>query len=283
VTAQPTRRIAGTPLLFFAAAMVLGLGRPAALAEPWPPSVHAVYEVSFTGINVGTFEFQSSADGQVYTLTANAKLSALLGVFNWNSDTRSSGRMVGERPKPAAFTFDYSGNSKAGSTKMSFADDSVTNVTHVPPVEFTDGIVPVHEQHLKGVLDPLSAVLALTRGSPTSPCGRRIPIYDGRQRFDLLLSYGGQTRIREQQPSGQPEIAYICRVRYLPIAGHRIDQETKFMASTNSIEIVLRPIPSANIFIPYQITIPTIAGAAALVSKRIDIVTPSKGQIALVH
>jgi Protein of unknown function (DUF3108) len=283
MTAQPTRRIAGRPLLLFAAAMLLGLGRPSAVAETWPPSVRAVFDVNFTGINVGTLEFRSSADGQVYTLTANAKLSALLGVFNWNSDTRSSGRFVGESPKPAAFTFDYNSNSRAGSTKMSFADDTVTNVTHVPPVQFRSGIVPVHEQHLKGVLDPLSAVLALTHGSATNPCSRRIPIYDGRQRFDLLLSYRGQTRISEQRPSGQPGIAYVCRVRYLPIAGHRIDQETKFMASTNAIEIVLRPIPSAHIFIPYQITIPTIAGAATLVSKRIDIVTPSKGQIALVH
>jgi hypothetical protein len=273
----------GTQLLLFAAAVVLGLGRPAAVAEAGRSSVRAIYDVNFTGINVGTLEFQSSADGQVYTLTANAKLSALLGVFSWNGDTRSSGRIVGESPKPAAFTFDYNSNSRTGSTKMSFADDAVTNVTHVPPVRFRSGIVPVHEQHLKGVLDPLSAVLALIHGSATNPCGRRLPIFDGRQRFDLLLSYGGQTRIREQRPSGQPGIAYVCRVRYLPIAGHRIDQETKFMASTDAIEIVLRPIPSANMFIPYQITIPTIAGAATLVAKRVDIVTPSKGQIALVH
>src|SRR5262245_60166514 len=191
--------------------MVLGLGRPAAIAETWPPSVHALYDVNFTGINVGTLEFRSSADGPVYTLSAYAKLSALLGVFSWNADTRSSGKIVGESPKPAAFTFDYNSNSKTGSTKMSFTDDTVTNVTHVPPVLIRSGVVPVHEQPLKGVLDPLSAVLVLTRGSAANPCGRRIPIYDGKQRFDLLLSYGGLTRISERRPSGQPGIAYVCR------------------------------------------------------------------------
>ena len=55
------------------------------------------------------------------------------------------------------------------------------------------------------------------------------------------------------------------------------------MASTDAIELSLRPIPSANVFVPYQITIPTIAGYATIVSKKIEIVLPGKPQIALTH
>ena len=136
---------------------------------------------------------------------------------------------------------------------------------------------------MQGVVDPLSAMMVLTRGSAANPCDRRIPIFDGKERFDLVFSYKGEMRVTEQAPSGQPGIAYVCRVRYLPIAGHKIDQETKFMAANEDIEVALRPIPSAGLYIPYQITIPTLVGSATLVSKRVEIISPGKPQIALLH
>jgi hypothetical protein len=37
------------------------------------------------------------------------------------------------------------------------------------------------------------------------------------------------------------------------------------------------------VFVPYQITIPTMAGFATIVSKRVEIISPGKPQIALLH
>jgi hypothetical protein len=144
-------------------------------------------------------------------------------------------------------------------------------------------IIPVREQHLKGVVDPLTAIMMLSRGAGADPCDRRIPIFDGRERFDLVFSRKGDMRVTEQAPSGQPGVAHVCRVRYLPIAGHKIDNDTKYMAANDAIEVALRPVPSANVFIPYQINIPTMAGSASIVSKRVDIVSPGKPQIAMLY
>jgi hypothetical protein len=55
------------------------------------------------------------------------------------------------------------------------------------------------------------------------------------------------------------------------------------MATTDAIEVALRPIPSANVLIPYQITIPTLVGHATLVSRRVEIETRGQPQIALLH
>jgi hypothetical protein len=55
------------------------------------------------------------------------------------------------------------------------------------------------------------------------------------------------------------------------------------MAANEGIEVALRPIPAANLFVPYSITIPTRVGIASLQSKRVEIVTPGKPQIALLH
>jgi hypothetical protein len=258
-------------------------GPQTAAAEAWPANVRAVYDINFNGFNVGTFEFQSQAEQQSYTLLGNARLSVLLGAFTWDGETRSFGLIVKQEPKPASFTFDFRSNLRAGSTKLGFANGAVTNIAHLPPEPPKPDIIPLREQHLKGVIDPLSAIMVISRGPSANPCDRRIPIFDGKERFDLVFSYKRDMKVVEQAPSGQPDVAHVCRVKYLPIAGHKADSDTSFMAANNEIEVALRPIPSANVFIPYQISIPTMAGSATIVSKRVEIVSPGKPQIALLH
>ena len=248
----------------------------------WPTQVVASYQVAFNGMDVGRFEFQSSITGSSYTLTGNAELSALLGAFSWKGATRSFGTIAGETPRPQSYLFDFAGTGKSGSLKMSFAENAVRNVVTVPASQPLDGAVPLTIAHLKGALDPLTAVIAMARGG-ASPCARRVPVFDGKQRFDLVLSYKGQEGVREAQPSGQPGVAIVCRVRYVPIAGHRNSDETRAMAESTGIEIAFRPVPTAGIFIPHRIAIPTGAGTATLTSARITIVTARRAQIAFVH
>jgi hypothetical protein len=252
-------------------------------AADWPANVRAVYDINFNGFNVGAFEFQSQSEDESYSLVGNAQLTLLLGAFTWIGETRAFGLISNQMPKPAAFAFDFKANSRVGSTKMDFADGVVAGVKHSPPPEPKPGTVPLRQQHLRGVLDPLSAIMVVARGSNPNPCDRRLPIFDGKERFDLVLSYKGQMKINEQQPSGQPAIAHVCRVKYQPIAGHKVDTETSFMATTDAIEVALRPVPSAKVLIPYQITIPTLVGYATIVSKRVEIETPGQPQIALLH
>lgn len=268
------------------AALVFGLVSSfgtAAAGEPWPHEVQAVYKVHFNGFELGTVAFNATVHAQTYTLSGDAQLSALLGVLQWRGETRTAGTLTGNTPKPAGYAFDFNGIGKSGSVRMNFAGDSVTNVSHVPPLPPLPDIVPVREQHLKGVLDPLSAVMALSRSAGNNPCGRTISVFDGRQRFDLMLSFRRQERVIEARPSGQPGIAFVCRVRYIPIAGYRMTEETQHMATAPGLEVALRPVPTANLFVPYQITIPTPAGSATLTSHWVQITTQSKGQIALVY
>src|SRR6185312_10326291 len=127
-------------------------------AADWPANVRAVYDINFNGFNVGTFEFLSQSEEESYTLTGNAQLTLLLGAFTWVGETRSFGLITNHMPQPAAFLFDFKANSKIGSTKMDFADGVVADIRHTPPPVPKPGTVPLRQQHLKGVLDPLSAI-----------------------------------------------------------------------------------------------------------------------------
>jgi len=266
------------------AVVLLALGLPAGAAadDGWPDKVTARYKVSFNGFDIGSFRFESSTANQTYSLAGSAELSLLLGAYKWSGVTSSKGVLAQGEPKPSEHAFEYKGGSKSGSVAMTFSKGRVANRTVVPPSSQSKRSVPLADQHLQGVLDPLSAVMAMSRGRVDDPCNQKIAIFDGKQRFDLVLSFSRQQRIKEAQPSGEPGLGYVCRVRYIPIAGHKMNKTIASMSANTGIEVVLRPIPSANIVIPYQVKIPTFAGSAVLTSQRVEITTGMK-QIALVY
>jgi len=247
-----------------------------------PSKVEASYSIEFAGIEIGKFRFQSSVDASTYTLSGSAKFSALLGAWKWSGRTSSTGTLGQGEPQPARYVFKYKSNSKSGSVDMSFSKGAVADRTLEPPSKPSKKIVPLRDEHLRNVLDPMSAVMAMTTGQIDKPCDRKIAIFDGKQRFNLELSFSRKERIKEARPSGEPEVAIVCGVRYIPIAGYKDSKVIRYMAEAKGIEVALRPIPSANILVPYEIRIPTFAGSAILKSQRVEITTGVK-QIALVH
>lgn len=254
-----------------------------AVAAEWPSQVVAKYNVSFAGFSIGSLNFRSDVGPKGYSLAGEAKVSAVFGAFKWQGFTRSSGRARRTKPAPRDYAFDYRSNSKKGSVRMSFKKGQVIKNEVVPFKPYSNKHAPLLGKHLRGVYDPISAVMLLTRAHRGHPCDRRIPIFDGKQRFDLVLSPAGRKKIREARPSGQPGLAYVCRVRYVPLGGFKRNRQTKYMASNSGMRVVLRSIPSANLYIPYEVRVPTIAGEAVLQSKQVDIVTARRQRIALVY
>ena len=247
-------------------------------AEPWPAMVKASYDIDFNGFNIGSFEFNASVHGNTYVLSGDARISALLGVIKWRGLTRTAGKVNGLKPRPKAYTFEYRSGKKGGSIKMGFRSNRVTTVSASPPSPVT-GTVPLKPKHLNGVLDPLSAVMAMTKARGDNPCAHRLPVFDGKQRFDLVLSYIGRQGIFT---NGRQSVAYICSVRYRPIAGYQDNAQTRKMARSSGLKILLQPIASARLLVPYKIIIPTIAGSVTITSRRISVATPTE-HIALVN
>ncbi|MCB1504840.1 MAG: DUF3108 domain-containing protein [Hyphomicrobiaceae bacterium] len=251
--------------------------------QGWPARVNASYKVEFNGFDIGRFSFEAAVRGGQYSAGSKVELSALLGAFKWQGLTRSSGAVSTTTAEPAAYTFDYQSNSKSGAIKLAFRDGKVTSIGASPPTLPSDDLVPLEKKHLSNVLDPLSAVLALTRQTSGDPCSQRLPVFDGKQRFDLVVTPLGRRQLVSRQSSGQPEIAHVCQMQYRPIAGYKRGKETEDLARTMKIEVVLRPVPGANILVPQEIKIPTLVGSASLSLERIDILTANSDQIALAN
>jgi len=254
-----------------------------AQAADWPSEVVARYDISFSGFNVGTFNFRSKVDGKRYHLAGEANISAMFGAFQWTGLTRSSGQANRLQPDPKKYSFDFSSNAMHGSVRIGFIRGHIVRSDISPYKPYTNDYVPLLREHMRNVYDPISAVMALTRSANGNPCERRLPIFDGRQRFDLLLTLEKRKKITENKANEQPAIAYVCKVQYVPLGGYKPNAHTDYMAQNSEMRVVMRAVPSANLFIPYEVRVPTVAGEALLSARHVNIVTAQRQRIALVH
>jgi hypothetical protein len=280
---MPTPRRSRTTAVWLLAAAALFASAPAPAApDAWPARVRAIYDISFNGFNVGSFEFYSSTDASSYALNGSGRMSVLFGAFKWAATGSARGQHARHEVRPQSFGFEMKGSSRVGTTRIQFDRGAVAKVDMAPPPKVKHDTVPVQPHHLQGVLDPLSAVMALTRGGD-NPCARRVPVYDGQRRIDIVLSAQGSVPLSIARPGDQPTTGLVCRITYKLVAGHRAGDETAYMTRNQHIEMVLRPVPGANVYVPYQVSAATLLGTIRIFAREVSIHRHDQREIVLVH
>ncbi len=240
-------------------------------SKAWPSQVNALYQITFNGFDIGSFKFEARVIGNQYVLDGDAEITALLGVINWRGLTRAVGQVSKKGPTPKSYAFNFRSHSKGGLIKIGFEKANVHNVSMLPPLPKRADEVPLQRGHLSNVLDPLTTVMAMARPKGNNPCAQSLPVFDGKQRLDLVLSYRRTERMKAVDRSRSKQGVVVCGVKYRPIGGYRPTAATMSMAQSDGIEIAFHPIPSHSLFVPKKITIPTIAGTAVLQAMRIHV------------
>jgi hypothetical protein len=240
-------------------------------------TLDAVYQISWLGTHVGDFRIKSSITTRQYSLQANAELSVFFGTFSWQGATTSSGLMTANGPVPQNYTFKYATSDKRESVELRFQKRMVQDILVNPPQFPGSRHVPITAAHLQNVLDPLSAIVLLSQArlNHGEACNKRLPIFDGKIRYDLVLSPKGT---RSVGSSGKLRgTAYVCSVRFVPIAGHKMGKqgESDYASGNTGIEVWLVPVPEAGLIVPYYVHVPTPAGTASMVTAKFDVQTPA--------
>jgi hypothetical protein len=256
-----------------------------AMADPSPAAapveIGAHYSITFNGFNIGDVRTEQRITGRSYVASSDVEISALLGAVHWKGVTRAAGTLSGGKIRPSGFNFEYDGNSRSGLVRLGFEDGAVNQLTALPETVRPPDLVPLAPAHLKAVIDPLSALVALSRPGKGGPCGRKLQLFDGKQRFDV-----GLTAVRREMiASGQgaaPVEGLVCRVKYTPIGGYRNNEETRSMAQSSGIEVAFRPVAQAGLWLPFRVALPTIAGSVWIEATRFDIRAAGGAEVALV-
>jgi hypothetical protein len=238
--------------------------------------VRAEYQINFNGLNIGDFKLNAVLANTEYTMTAQANISLLAGMlFDWSGNTSSSGRMMSRGPIPVAYSFGYKTSDKSERIDIKFSNNVVREIAVNPPSRPGVARVPITRKHMQNVVDPLSAIVMLSNvganKSGADVCSKRLPIFDGKARYDLQLSYKGSKAI--QAVNGYKGPAYICKVKFIPIAGHKAqgDDEANYAAKNEGMEVWMMPVPQAQLYVPYYINVPTPVGTATLTSSEMKV------------
>jgi hypothetical protein len=246
------------------------LASPSAEAQT---RLRARYTISMTGVSIGQIAWLSSIGDQRYTTSANGKASGVLSVLvNGEGSVDARGLVVDGRLVPKTFVSTVTDDEGKAELRMIFEDGVVKELVAPPPPPGSDR-VPVKDADLRGVADPLSAMLISAGDSSLAPanCNHVLAIFDGQRRYDLALSYKRVDKVAlEKSYSGQ---VLVCGVVLQPIAGYRGDSKlVKYVAGRRDMELWFAPITGTPVIAPIRVLMPTLLGTLEIAAEQFDVI-----------
>jgi hypothetical protein len=264
-------------VLFAVAAPIEAAANPPQAAAPI--EITGQYTIHFNGFNIGDVRLEQRLGASTYSASSDVTISALLGAFHWKGMTRASGTLSKASVLPSGYDFRFSGSANSGAVRINFDDAGVSELEALPVQPDPPDFVPLRRPHIKGVVDPLSALVSLTRPLKGHPCGRKLALFDGKQRFDVALQPIETSAPNSAAGNGGESI--VCRIRYTPIAGYRNTVETRSLAENDGMQVAFRHVPRAQVWVAQRVTLPTLAGSVTIEAQRIDISSASGPEVAL--
>ncbi len=218
----------------------------------------ARYAISMTGIRVGQSAWTVTIDGDRYSAAASGGSVDILSVLvRGEGVAQVSGVIKDARLVPATFASSLNEDGEKADLKMTLEDGIVTDVKDTGPPPGPDR-VPLNQAHAQGVTDPLTALLLPDEGGEAS-CNRTLAVFDGRRRYDLVVSFKRMEKMRDKEP------VLVCGVVLRPIAGHRANSMImKYVTERRDMEISFAPITGTRFLAPLRLLVPTLIGTMAV-------------------
>ena len=243
-------------------------------AETFPAQgeIRATYDVGLAAFNLGELELKARFKGPSYQMRGEGHFSLFLGrVHKSGGAAASTGKIRSSGPESASFTVAYEGDGKKEERRISFNGGDVTDVKIVPKKKPGPRRVPVTEEQLEDVIDPLSAAF-LHMQSGNSVCNATIPVYDGKLRYDLMLAPKRVEALPAKAPDGLSRSVEVCQVKFRPVSGHKPDNPViSYLSKTDRMEAWLVRLPGTDLYVPYWIGVPTVLGSASVTLTEIDV------------
>lgn len=235
--------------------------------------LEATYRATLAGIPIGSGSWIIDIGPKHYAGAATGRASGLMRVLvSGEGSSTVRGAIKQGRLIPATFAANIHSYENY-ETHMEMSGGNVKTLKNDPPLQESPDRVPLTDTHRHGVLDPMTALMIAVPGTADAvsgeACHTKLPIFDGRQRFDLALSFKRMEAVEAEKGYRGP--AVVCSASYVPIAGHRPGRYViRYLQETRDIEIWLAPIAGTRVLIPYRVSIPTLFGNAILQAAQFE-------------
>lgn len=221
----------------------------------------AHYVITMTHVTVGEMNWTANLSDTAYFSAATGKASGVLSVLvKGEGSLTTRGVLANAHLAPATARFDVSDDDGVYEVEMTFEDGVYKRTVDrgTPPPEDR---LPVDPSLLRDVIDPLSAFLIPVERKALAPanCAKVLKIFDGRRRYDLVLSYKRIDAVK--LPRGYSGQVLVCGVVLRPIAGYRPGSLlVRYLAGKDDLELWLAPIPGTSTIAPVRALMPTLVG-----------------------
>lgn len=221
-------------------------------AAPSPIGVTVQYSGSVMVFQVADIVISSRFDQGDYQASARFTTAGLAALFS-DADIEAgvSGYREGAALRPWHYSHLNHASSKNRVVGIDFPDGVAT--PDINPPFGNMGEPPASEAERRGAADPLSAILSMGLGAAAngdSMCSGRLPVFDGRARYNLRFEDGGTDRVRTRAWSGE---AIVCHAYYEPISGYEADEFPTEEDIEHPITFWLAPVHGGAMHVPVRI------------------------------
>jgi hypothetical protein len=228
----------------------------------------ARYIATLAGVPIGKGAWVIEIGDDQFTAAASGMTSGLLRVFaTGQGNAASRGAVRGDTLIPTIFVSTIHNDKRVEELRIVLNAGTVKELVVDPPTTPNPDRIPLTDAHRRGVIDPMSAGLIRVSGNgdPLSPeaCRRTVPVFDGRMRFDLQLSFKRIEKVQAQKGYQGPVV--VCGVQFVPLAGYVPERPAiKYLMAQHDMEIWFAPIPGTRVVVPYRISLQTPLGQGVL-------------------
>jgi hypothetical protein len=101
-------------------------------------------------------------------------------------------------------------------------------------------------------------------------CQRMLPVFDGRRRYDLKLTFKRMDTVKADKGYAGP--VAVCAVTFQAKAGHRASSPlVKYLSEGREIELWLAPIAGTRTLAPFRASFASMLGNLVIHARQFDV------------
>jgi len=242
-----------------------------AVDAPAPPAtnINIVYTGSVIIFRVANIQLSGQIGPETYGANARFTTAGLAALFSDADIEAEISGYAGGILSP--WRYEHL-NHSSGSGRIVGIDfpDGVATADVVPPFG-SMGQPPANDEQRDGAVDPVSALLRIGLQQSSEPgelCAGRIPVFDGKARYDLRLEVAGSNDIRNRAYRGA---AIRCHAYYEPIAGYDPEDLPSASDIAEPIVLWLAPFNDGAYHLPVRIRTNSGFGAITIEARSISV------------
>jgi hypothetical protein len=248
------------PILAGLSAIAILAATPARADDAPLPAVGLDYKIYIGGLEALAATVTIASETARYDVEITARTAGAIGkLFPWTITIASKGNISGDTLQPVIHQQISNFQGKDRSVFLKYDGHGGFLERTVVPDPHEDARDEVPAEMTRDSLDIVSGVLAGLRAvDRTGHCDGKVPVFDGRRRFDLVYADDGHETLEPSSVAVYGGDALKCRVEVQPVAGFWRKNQKKWFTRSGSddivpIEVYIARVGAAGIEAPVKI------------------------------